>query len=113
MRLETPEISNDVYMTVVALCKGYHRRQKRIEEAKHGGNIPPHILRKDTELNQIIDVSLLESCRDDWMIPDLVDCIGNVTGYRKYRHNDRTAKRYYEQCKRDSIIAIARRLSLM
>ena len=113
MRVENQELSDDVYMTVVALCKGYRRRQRRIEEAKHGGNIPPHIMRKDMELNQIIDIALIENCRDNWLIPDLIECIGEQTGYRKYRHNDRTAKRYYEQCKRDAIMAIARRLSLM
>ena len=113
MRVENQELSDDVYMTVVALCKGYRRRQKRIEEAKHGGKVPPHILRKDEELNQIIDIALIENCRDSWMIPDLIECIGEQTGYRKYRHNDRTAKRYYEECKRESIMAIARRLSLI
>ena len=113
MSIERTELSDDVYMTVVALCKGYRRRQKRIEEAKNGGDVPPHILRKDRELNQIIDISLIECCQDNWMIPDLIECIGDQTGYRKYRHNDRTAKRYYEQCKRESIAAIARRLSLI
>lgn len=113
MRLESNKLSDDVYMTVVALCKGYQRRKKRIEEGKNGGNVPPHILRKDAELNQIIDISLMECCRDNWMINDLIECIGEQTGYRKYRHNDRTAKRNYEECKRDSIIAIAKRLSLV
>ena len=115
IRQENEEISDDVYMTVVAICKGYRRRKKRLEEAKVGAadSAPSHIVRKDMELNQIIDISLMENCADDWLIPDMIDCIGDMTGYRKYKHNDRTAKRNYEECKRNSIMAIARRLSLM
>lgn len=104
-------LDNDVYLTVVSVCKGYKRRKKIIDIQNERGE-SDRIKRKAEALNLIITESINENCCE-WIADDMIDCIADMIGFRKYKRNHLISKYSYDRYKRDSVIAIAKRLELI
>lgn len=111
MRCEMQGISNDIYLTVVSVCRGYHRRERMIEGTK-GESAEEPIKQQAEKLNRIVSESVRECC-SEWIADDMIDCIGDMTGFRRYRNNHLISKYAYDSCKRAAVTAIARKLALM
>ncbi len=112
MRCEMQGISNDIYLTVVSVCRGYHRRERIIEKAEDGNSTAESIKQQAEKLNRIVSESVRECCYE-WIADDMIDCIGDMTGFRRYRNNHLISKYAYDSCKRAAVTAIARKLALM
>lgn len=111
MRCEMQGISNDIYLTVVSLCKGYRRRKQLIDRSNEEG-ASSSVKKQAEKLNGIVADAVNECCCE-WLAYDMIDCIGDMTGFRKYRKNHLISKYAYDRYKRDSVLAIARRLELL
>ena len=105
--------SDDRYLTVVSLCRGYQRRQERIERASLFSAQTDPVLAKDILLNRIIYSAISMRCPEQWLIPHLIDSIGDMVGFRNFKYNGSVSKYLFEKWKKESVWEIARQLLLI
>ena len=101
------DLPEDVYLTVVAYCRGYGRRRRYLASAGAG------VIRDYSEfVNQAIDRAVSESC-DRWLAPHMVRCIAEYVGFNRFPLNHQISKASYYEQKRASVLAIARAFHLL
>ncbi|MBR2459991.1 MAG: hypothetical protein IKB34_02005 [Clostridia bacterium] len=105
--------TDDRYLTVVSLCKGYRRRQERIERASLFSAQSDPVLANDIFLNRLIYSAISMRCYESWLIPYIIDSIGDMIGFRNFIYNAMVSKHVFERWKKEAIWEIARKLSLI